>query len=134
MVKSKKKTNDSFVRESKVLTDSPNVLFDASEVLTDACSKKPKSLKCKKADTPLSESEKDCIELIKTFFKSGSYAREKFRKVQENIWKHYGIVPGSKRQSQILKTASHKYVESGYESNDDESMVASCLYQEDLFS
>lgn len=65
--------------------------------------------------------EKECLEVIKTFLKSGGYARERLEKVIGNIWKHYNITC-TERQTKIMQCAKSciHYQEEDYSGVDEE--------------
>ena len=65
----------------------------------------PKVTKAK--EICLTEEEKDCLNLVKTYFKSGQYAHDLFFKVSSNVWKHYEIHSLSK-QNYIVQTAKRE--------------------------
>jgi len=81
--------------------------------MTKAAPTKKIQKKEKKDNTPkvkktkevcLTEEERDCLDLVKTYFKSGQYAHDLFFKVSSNVWKHYEIDSVSK-QNYIIQTA-----------------------------
>lgn len=75
----------------------------------------PKVTKAK--EICLTEEEKDCLNLVKTYFKSGQYAHDLFFKVSSNVWKHYDIHSLSK-QNYIVQTAKR---EVNFQKEDEES-------------
>lgn len=65
--------------------------------------------------------EKECLDVIKTFLKSGGYAKERLEKVIGNIWKHYNIT-STERQTKLMQCAKSciHYQEEDYSGVDEE--------------
>jgi len=86
-------------RKSKQITKKKKIKNEPNHSDTSGCSQG-----CDVSYNKLSENELDCVGLIKTFLKSGMYARTRLTQVIGNIWIHYQI-ENPKRRNTLLRLA-----------------------------